>query len=156
MSVSPHPSLATVAEYHDVAELAFTPVPVRARHDGWTPERQRAFITILSRHGCVAEAARAAGKSTAPAAYKLRERADAESFANAWDKAIKWGTQISLDTALERALHGEVRPNHYKGEKKADIERHDNRILIAVLNSQWRRKSVRTQPRKAAGAPTDK
>lgn len=33
--------------------LAFTPVVVRARYDGWTPDRQRAFIDRLSELGLV-------------------------------------------------------------------------------------------------------
>ncbi|HEX2763027.1 MAG TPA: hypothetical protein VHM92_04155 [Allosphingosinicella sp.] len=31
--------------------LAFTPVPRRYRHDGWTPERQVAFIEALADTG---------------------------------------------------------------------------------------------------------
>ena len=27
--------------------FAFAPVPVRARKDGWTPERQRRFVDLL-------------------------------------------------------------------------------------------------------------
>src|SRR6218665_2421676 len=38
--------------------LAFTPVPRRYRHDGWTPERQGAFIHALADTGCVDRAAR--------------------------------------------------------------------------------------------------
>ena len=40
------------------ARLAFTPVTRRYRHDGWTPERQRAFIHALADTGCVDRAAR--------------------------------------------------------------------------------------------------
>ena len=36
----------------------FLPVPVRARADGWTLERQGRFIGYLAETGCVAEAAR--------------------------------------------------------------------------------------------------
>jgi hypothetical protein len=41
--------------------LPFTPVPVRARHDGWTPERPRHFIAALADTRCIAAAAAAAG-----------------------------------------------------------------------------------------------
>ena len=37
----------------------FAPVAVRARHDGWTAQRQRRFIEALASNGCVAEASRA-------------------------------------------------------------------------------------------------
>ena len=35
----------------------FTPVPRKPRHDGWTPERQRAFIEALADTGSVTRAA---------------------------------------------------------------------------------------------------
>ena len=34
-------------------EPPFTPVPVRARHDGWTVEKQYAFIEALADTGIV-------------------------------------------------------------------------------------------------------
>lgn len=39
-------------------------------------------------------------------AYRLRERAGAESFAIAWDKAIDIGRQRMFDYALDRAMNG--------------------------------------------------
>jgi hypothetical protein len=62
----------------------FLPVPLRARADGWTPERQAKFIGLLAETGSVAEAARQVGMSRM-AAYRLRHRAGAESFVHAWD-----------------------------------------------------------------------
>ena len=41
----------------------FAPVSLRARHDGWTAERQRRFIEGLTSTSCVAEAERAAQMS---------------------------------------------------------------------------------------------
>ena len=41
----------------------FLPVPLRARADGWTPERQARFIGLLAETGSVVEAARAVGMS---------------------------------------------------------------------------------------------
>ena len=51
--------------------LRFRPVPVRARHDGWTPAIQRRFILLLGRGSPPAEAARRAGRSR-QTAYALR------------------------------------------------------------------------------------
>jgi hypothetical protein len=43
----------------------FTPVPRQcARHDGWTPQRQRAFIEALADTGSVAAACKAVSMST--------------------------------------------------------------------------------------------
>jgi hypothetical protein len=42
---------------------SFTPVPRHYRRNGWTPERQAAFIAALAETGCVAKAARRAAIS---------------------------------------------------------------------------------------------
>jgi hypothetical protein len=39
-------------------------------------------------------------------AYRLQERAGAESFAAAWDRAIEDGRLRQYDYAMERALNG--------------------------------------------------
>jgi hypothetical protein len=65
----------------------FVPVPVRGRGDGWTVERQGQFIGWLAETGSVAEAARQVGLSRT-AAYRLRARREAESFAHAWDRVL--------------------------------------------------------------------
>lgn len=62
-------------------------IPTRARRDGWTIERQRAFIATLISVGCVRLAAAAAGMSR-ESAYRLRRRKGAESFAAAWDSIL--------------------------------------------------------------------
>ena len=55
----------------------FDPVPVRSRRDGWTVERQRAFMAALHATRSVSKAARAVGMSR-ETAYRLRERRGAE------------------------------------------------------------------------------
>jgi hypothetical protein len=84
----------------------FTPVPLaRVRHDGWTADRQGKFLQVLSLTGTVDAAARAVGMSRV-SAYKLRQRPGAESFAAAWDRALKEGRDMLCDAAMERALYG--------------------------------------------------
>ena len=64
---------------------AFEPVPRQYnRHDGWTPERQRAFIGALADTGCVSRAARMVNMAQTNA-YTLRNSPGAESFRKAWD-----------------------------------------------------------------------
>lgn len=41
--------------------IPFTPVPLRARHDGWTADKQIAFIEALAETACVEEACRRVG-----------------------------------------------------------------------------------------------
>ncbi|HEX8262058.1 MAG TPA: hypothetical protein VF547_04200 [Allosphingosinicella sp.] len=67
--------------------LDFTPVPVRARRDGWTPRRQYSFIQALVR-GCTPGKAAALLGMTRKTAYELRTRPGAEGFAAAWTEAV--------------------------------------------------------------------
>ena len=64
------------------ANLAdYRPVPqTRVRHDGWTAERQRTFLTVLAETGCISDACCLAGVSSR-SAYRLRQRPDAAHFA---------------------------------------------------------------------------
>jgi hypothetical protein len=70
------------------ALLDFAPVTRRCRrHDGWTPEVQRAFIAALVELGSPWEAAIEVGR-TESGAYKVRTSAGGEGFATAWDGAL--------------------------------------------------------------------
>jgi hypothetical protein len=69
--------------------LRFTPVPLRARRDGWPPVLQRRFILNLARGMGASEAARSVGRSR-QSVYALRDRPGAEAFARAWDRAIEF------------------------------------------------------------------
>lgn len=131
------PRLAALLQDMPLEELAFVPVPVRARHDGWTKARQQGFILRLALGGCVTLAAKAVGKTKA-SAYRLRERTGAENFAAAWDRALDWGRSRALDLGMERAMAGEEVPVMYRGRQVGTRQRHDNSLLIAVLNATWR------------------
>ena len=114
--------------------LAFTPAPTNGRHDGWTPERQRAFIDQLARIGVVTAAARAVGMS-AKSAYLLRRRADAADFAAAWDAAQAEGRRHALSLAIERALHGTATPVFYRGRRIGERRTYHNRLLITAIQA---------------------
>jgi hypothetical protein len=68
--------------------LDFAPVPRRnERVDGWTPERQRAFIAALAVTGSPRRACSAVGKAQW-GADQLRKSDGAEAFNAAWDAAL--------------------------------------------------------------------
>ena len=74
MSGHPTPPPATEPSDPDPDEdylLTFAPVPTRPRRDGWTPDKQRAFIADLRRHGSVHKAAKSVGMSH-QSAWRLR------------------------------------------------------------------------------------
>ncbi|MDB5679006.1 hypothetical protein [Sphingomonas bacterium] len=123
-----HPAL-------DLDPIPFDPVPTAPRRDGWTPARQRAFIDALGRCGMVGAAAREVGMMP-KSAYRLRARADAESFAAAWDVAVDQGRAVGIDTAITRAMDGEAVPVFYRGLQVGERRRYDNRLLITALR-QW-------------------
>lgn len=112
---------------------SFTPVPrQRSRHDGWSAEKQRAFIAALAEYGIVRAAAEKVGVHPA-SAYRLREVEGAQSFADAWDKALKIGAAQLVDIAVERAIHGVSVPHYYKGQQIGEHRWYDNRLLMFLL-----------------------
>lgn len=109
-----------------------TPVPTRARRNGWTPQRQQDFITALAETGCVAEAARSVGLSPR-SAYQLRARPDAGIFRQAWDIALDYAIRNLTDAALGRAINGVARPVFYKGEQVGERRYYDERLTQFLL-----------------------
>lgn len=63
------------------------PTPRRARHDGWTPDRQHNFIAALC-YGLSVTAAAATVAMSAQSAYRLRAHPAAAGFRAAWDAAV--------------------------------------------------------------------
>ena len=131
----------------------FLPVPLRARADGWTPERQALFIGLLAETGSVAEAARRVGMGR-ESAWRLRRRALAESFAHAWDAvaAIRRGEanprrKVTLAELPGRALEGpwviHMRRRRFVWAGRAPSDsallRHLRRLYAAARRGGWSR-----------------
>lgn len=127
-SFSPDPA-------EDSALPEFTPVPLsRHRRDGWTADRQRAFIARLAVTGVVAGAAKAVGMGVT-SAYGLRRRAGAESFARAWDMVETLARERALAFVLDQALNGTTRPRFYHGHYVGQLHRHETRMALAALRA---------------------
>ena len=94
---------------------AFTPAPTRKQHAGWTAERQRIFIDRLSLTGNVGEACALVGLSST-SAYRLCNKAGADSFAAAWDAALRLAATRGSAIAWDRALNGRVERFYKDGE----------------------------------------
>jgi hypothetical protein len=110
----------------------FEPAHPRPRFDGWTPERQAAFIQALAESACVMEACRAVGMSER-SAYALRARADAISFRNAWEAALDYGVRRLSDAVLSRAINGVAVPVFYHGEQVGERRYFDERLAMFLL-----------------------
>ena len=110
----------------------FTPAKLRRRHDGWTPDKQAAFITALAESGCVEEACKRVGMHRS-SAYELRTRRNAESFRAAWDAALDHAVQCLSAAAFSRAINGVTRPVFYKGELIGERTYFDERLAMFML-----------------------
>jgi hypothetical protein len=112
--------------------FGFDPVCVRDRHDGWTPERQRAYVDALADSGVARYAAARVGMSE-QGANRLRRRADARSFDLACEAAMRHGARRLRAVAFERAIEGTVKRHYWHGELKSEERVYDNRLLVYLL-----------------------
>lgn len=110
----------------------FTPVPRKYRHDGWTPERQKAFIAALADTGSVSRAAAMVNMAQANC-YTLRRAAGAESFRRAWEAALDFGVARLKDIAFERAIDGYLVPVFVAGKLMGFRRRHNDALLMFCL-----------------------
>ena len=89
----------------DPDDTDMVPATRGQRHDGWTPDRQRAFIGTLADTGSVSDAAQAVGMSRR-SCYSLRRSKKSAAFAAAWDAAIGQASRMLADIAFDRAING--------------------------------------------------
>jgi hypothetical protein len=136
------------------SELDFVPVGVRYRYDGWTPDKQLAFIERLSDCGCVEEAARAVGMSRT-AAYALRRRRDAQAFRMAWDAAMDTAVARLADAALARAINGVPVPIFHGGEQVGERRHFNERLTMFLLRYRAPERYGNWLDRKEASQPSE-
>lgn len=118
----------------DGAVPSFLPVPVRARHDGWTPERQRAFIEALAETMSPAAAARSVGMSE-QGARALRRRSGAGGFSAAWTAALRTALRDQLASlAFDKVVNGTVERRFYHGECVSEERVHSEKLLLWLLD----------------------
>jgi hypothetical protein len=138
-----HPPACVISWSMDESPLLdFTPAPVRSRRDGWTAQRQRAFITHVAAGMPSNHAARAVGMSK-QTAHALRRRPGAESFAAAWEAAAHRAALARRkakgeNVRTEAAVHGVVVPVMYRGRVVGSQIRYDNRQLVHLINQAIR------------------
>jgi hypothetical protein len=121
---------------------AFTPVPLRYRADGWTPERQAVFLGVLVETRCVSAAARAVGMGR-ESAYRLRDKPGAESFAAAWDKVLEAPREPRMSThdmLWHRVEYGKIRPIMRAGRCVEIRATPDNDAVLQLYRLEMRRR----------------
>ncbi|HEX6660468.1 MAG TPA: hypothetical protein VF067_01180 [Sphingomicrobium sp.] len=111
---------------------SFDIAPTRNTKSGWTGERQRRFIEHLSLTGSVGESAAIAGVASR-SAYRLRNKAGAESFARAWDAALSMAATRLAAIAFDRALHGRSERLYKDGELVLERKMPSDYLLTWLL-----------------------
>lgn len=97
------------------SRIRFTPVALKARHDGWTPARQLHFIHRLAETKSITRACKAVGMSR-ESAYKLRDRPEARQFRLAWNRALR----PDFDRPRERSPRAAARLRLLAARRKVD------------------------------------
>ena len=103
-----------------------------ARRDGWSLEKQLAFLRALSATHSVTEAAKSVGMSR-QSAYRLRSRLKGAPFDLAWEVAFHHSYDVLAHAALERALNGVEVPVYFQGEQVGSYRKYDERLTVALL-----------------------
>ncbi|HEX8533120.1 MAG TPA: hypothetical protein VF662_03050 [Allosphingosinicella sp.] len=120
------------------AFLRFAPVPVRARHDGWTPDRQFRFIVAIARGAGPKEAAGSVGLSR-QTAHALRRKPGAEGFAAAWDAAAAFADRCAeagrARPSGELGLETIMVPRFYRRRLIGFVAREDHAAALRALNA---------------------
>jgi hypothetical protein len=115
--------------------IPFIPIPLRARHDGWTAEKQIAFIEASAETGIVEEACRRVGMSDT-SAYALRHRPDGAPFRQAWEAAMDYSIHLIEQDAFTRSRRGVARPIFHKGEQVGEWRHYDERLTMFLLRAR--------------------
>lgn len=119
----------------DPSEYKWLPVKRKPRKDGWTPQRQREFISALAESGSVEFACMQVQMSKS-SAHRLRRSPGAEQFSAAWDLALEHAAQVLLDTAFERAFNGSSEPVFDRdGNRTGTRHRPNDRLLMFLLRA---------------------
>ena len=121
----------------------FYPVPaLRSRRGGWSPQRQADFLGFLAETGSVLAACERVGLSR-EAAYKLRRRPGAKSFAAAWDAALGAPVRkVTHPDAGPTANSGQIRITMEDGRYVGAAQESDDSMLLRMLD-RWDRMFAR-------------
>jgi hypothetical protein len=131
---APEPAPYNPATFNHAAFHELEPgVPDAQRYDGWTPEKQKRFLTALARGHNVTKACAIVGMSR-QTAYALRDSARGAAFALGWKAAQLRARDSLADELMDRAFNG-VRES-VTGDNGSITTRHryDNQLAWKMLN----------------------
>lgn len=102
------------------------------RHDGWTPERQRTFLSAIAQGCTITAACRRVGLTPA-SAYALRDRAAGSAFALGWSAANLRAREPLADGLIARALDGQIEQTTRPNGDIVERFRYDNGLATRLL-----------------------
>jgi hypothetical protein len=106
---------------------------LRFRHDGFTPKKQRKFIKILAKTGCVLDACRGIGLSST-SAYRAKEKLP--DLAREWESALKRAATTLDAVAWKRGVEGVEEPVYYAGKfSHMAVKRSDSILRLLMMGS---------------------
>lgn len=117
-------------------------MPNRARVDGWTPLRQRAFLRALTATGEIEKACKLARISNTAV---RKARAAYPSFAAACDRAIAKAEPTLEQIAVDRAINGVAEPVYHAGQ----VVGHKRRYSDALMRDALKREDARLGTQKS-------
>ena len=115
----------------------------------WTPAVKSAFLAALAETGEVLAVCDAVNLSSQGA---YRHRALDPDFARGWDVAMRTARHVVADRLTSRALHGWSEEMFYRGELVGHRQRHDNRLILALMARLDKQYANEEQDRRAARA----
>lgn len=110
---------------------------LRLRHDGFTPKKQRKFLKILRKTGCVRDACRGVGISST-SAYRVRERLPA--FARQWETSLSMASSSLEAIAWARGVEGVEEPVCYYGKfSHMAVKRSESILRLLMMGANPRK-----------------
>lgn len=108
-------------------------VPDAERYNGWTADKQKRFLTALSRGHNITQACAIVGMSR-QSAYALRDAARGAAFRLGWDAAILRARDVLADELMDRAFNGVRESVTHDDGRIVTRHRHDNLLAWKMLN----------------------
>lgn len=116
--------------------------------NGWTVERQRAFLEMLAQCGFVERAAGLVGM-TRQSAYAFRQTTAGRAFDLAWDAALLLARQRMIDETYEMAFEGSVERIYRDGKLVQEKRKRDPKTMLATIERLGMNTALGSAPAKA-------
>jgi len=131
--------------------LEFTPVPRQGKRvDGWSAERQVAFIAALATTGSTRRAAKALDMSP-HGIIKLRQAKGADSFNTAFDRAMAIAARNGSLKVAQGVADAAVRGGHEPDGEESDMDEESKLILLERILLKLLRKVEAERNARLAG-----